>query len=233
MPALDSNGNPLSGAKWKFYLTGTSTPASVYSDADLTRPLGSSVTASASGQFVPIYYDDKTALRAVLETSGGSPRQDIDPINDPGVEVQETNSSNDTFTTRLGGDADNGDVLYWHHSDDTAGWAWRLRRIGGDWVVDNANNDFRRAFVLTGELTARFMGTTVTQPYIFNAPIIAVGDGVNARRRTTGTAAPTTGAWAQGDIVWNLNASASGKIGWVCVTAGTPGTWKTFGAIDA
>ena len=51
--------------------------------------------------------------------------------------------------------------------------------------------------------------------------------------QTTGSAAPTTGAWAQGDIVWNTGAAASGKIGWVCVTAGTPGTWKAFGAIDA
>lgn len=46
-------------------------------------------------------------------------------------------------------------------------------------------------------------------------------------------AAPTTGTWQQGDILWNATASAGGFAGWICVTAGTPGTWKTFGAISA
>lgn len=45
--------------------------------------------------------------------------------------------------------------------------------------------------------------------------------------------APTTGSWSQGDIVWNTSPTASGNIGWVCVTTGTPGTWKTFGTIAA
>jgi hypothetical protein len=44
---------------------------------------------------------------------------------------------------------------------------------------------------------------------------------------------PTDGTWARGDVVDNSSPSASGFIGWVCVTAGTPGTWKTFGAISA
>lgn len=48
-----------------------------------------------------------------------------------------------------------------------------------------------------------------------------------------GTAAPTTGTWARGDKVYNSQPSASGYIGWVCVTAGTPGTWKGFGLIQA
>jgi len=47
------------------------------------------------------------------------------------------------------------------------------------------------------------------------------------------TAAPTTGAWLRGDTVWNSAPVAGGTIGWVCTTAGTPGTWKTFGAIAA
>lgn len=53
--------------------------------------------------------------------------------------------------------------------------------------------------------------------------------------RTVGeaTSIPTTGTWAVGDIMWNSAPAASGTMGWVCVTAGTPGTWKTFGAIAA
>jgi hypothetical protein len=46
-------------------------------------------------------------------------------------------------------------------------------------------------------------------------------------------AAPSTGAHLQGEIVYNSAPAASGKVGWVCVAGGTPGTWKPFGAIDA
>ena len=45
------------------------------------------------------------------------------------------------------------------------------------------------------------------------------------------SAAPTTGAWSQGSIVYNNAPAAGGTIGFVCTTSGTPGTWKTFGAI--
>ena len=47
------------------------------------------------------------------------------------------------------------------------------------------------------------------------------------------TAAPTAGPWLAGDRCLNLSAAASGYIGWVCTAAGTPGTWKTYGAITA
>jgi hypothetical protein len=51
----------------------------------------------------------------------------------------------------------------------------------------------------------------------------------------TGTApAANDGTFLQGDIIWNTAAPAAGGfIGLVCVAAGNPGTWKTFGAISA
>jgi hypothetical protein len=51
--------------------------------------------------------------------------------------------------------------------------------------------------------------------------------------RSFGTAAPTAGTWLRGDIVWDIAPSSGGSIGWVCTSAGTPGTWKTFGDILA
>ena len=46
------------------------------------------------------------------------------------------------------------------------------------------------------------------------------------------TAAPTTGAWNRGDFIRNsapieLGSPGSRYVvhGWICVTAGTPGTW--------
>ena len=47
------------------------------------------------------------------------------------------------------------------------------------------------------------------------------------------SAAPTSGTWSVGDIVHNTVPTAGGFAGWICVTAGAPGTWKTFGAISA
>ena len=46
-------------------------------------------------------------------------------------------------------------------------------------------------------------------------------------------AAPSTGTWLQGEIVYNSAPAAGGTVGWVCTTSGSPGTWKTFGAISA
>ena len=47
-----------------------------------------------------------------------------------------------------------------------------------------------------------------------------------------GTVQPATGDWLQGDIMYKSDPAAGGFVGWVCVTSGSPGTWKTFGAIS-
>jgi hypothetical protein len=51
--------------------------------------------------------------------------------------------------------------------------------------------------------------------------------------KSWGSAAPTTGTYARGSVVYTNSATATGYRGWICVTAGSPGTWKTWGAIDA
>ena len=50
---------------------------------------------------------------------------------------------------------------------------------------------------------------------------------------SSGVAAPTTGAHNAGDRVYNGAPAAGGYVGWICTVAGTPGTWKGFGAISA
>ncbi|TDN82967.1 hypothetical protein [Stakelama pacifica] len=45
--------------------------------------------------------------------------------------------------------------------------------------------------------------------------------------------APTAGANLQGAVVMNREPSAGGSPGWVCVTAGTPGTWKEMPNVAA
>lgn len=41
-------------------------------------------------------------------------------------------------------------------------------------------------------------------------------------------AVPTAGVWSRGDVVWNTLAAPSGPPGWVCVSGGSPGTWKAM-----
>jgi hypothetical protein len=59
------------------------------------------------------------------------------------------------------------------------------------------------------------------------------GFGLGDKKILSGTAAPASGAYLVGDIVYNSAPAAAGKVGWVCTTAGSPGTWKAFGVIDA
>lgn len=47
------------------------------------------------------------------------------------------------------------------------------------------------------------------------------------------SAAPVAGTWAVNARVWNTAPAAAGSMGWVCTTAGTSGTWKYFGVIEA
>ena len=63
-------------------------------------------------------------------------------------------------------------------------------------------------------------------------------DGSTATKNQSGTTAwrkevftstaPATGSWRLGDLAWNTAPSAGGTPGWVCTTAGTPGTWKAM-----
>lgn len=41
-------------------------------------------------------------------------------------------------------------------------------------------------------------------------------------------AAPTTGTWNAGDMVFNTSPASGQPAGWMCVTGGTPGTWKAM-----
>lgn len=54
---------------------------------------------------------------------------------------------------------------------------------------------------------------------------------IDAQRHDTGTAAPGSGTYALGDIVWNSQPASAEPAGWICTVAGTPGTWAAFGTI--
>lgn len=46
-----------------------------------------------------------------------------------------------------------------------------------------------------------------------------------------GSAAPVSGTYKVGQVVWNTVPASGGPMGWVCTTGGSPGTWSSFGNI--
>ena len=57
--------------------------------------------------------------------------------------------------------------------------------------------------------------------------------GKGMKYRGEASSIPIDGEWLRGDVLWNESPVAGGNAGWICVEGGTPGTWKTFGAISA
>ncbi len=55
--------------------------------------------------------------------------------------------------------------------------------------------------------------------------------GFAGRKFITGASAPEQGNYNVGDICWNTNPMIGGNVGWICLSAGTPGMWAKFGMI--
>jgi hypothetical protein len=90
---------------------------------------------------------------------------------------------------------------------------------------------FQVSDAIGGEIRVGTVGGEVTVP---SSAILVYSDGNRyGKKEATFTAIPTQGEWEIGDRIYYRDPVASGFIGAVCVTAGTPGTWKDFGAIDA
>ena len=92
------------------------------------------------------------------------------------------------------------------------------------WVYGN------RMTAITGQRVALTGGGWAVQP---------VGDStaavLNQKKKayTAFAAAPTTGSWQKGDIAEVVSPEAGGYLGYVCVIAGSPGTWNGYGAVQA
>jgi hypothetical protein len=64
-----------------------------------------------------------------------------------------------------------------------------------------------------------------------NANVESMGVGVHKMVWVASDPSGGLLTWARGDIAWNLSVVAGGSPGWVCTTAGTPGTWKAMAAV--
>lgn len=80
----DSNGDLVAGAKLYAYLTGTTTPVTLYLDSALSSPTTNPAIANASGLF-PDLYAATTPIRVELKTSSGTEIADVDPYLSGGL----------------------------------------------------------------------------------------------------------------------------------------------------
>ena len=57
------------------------------------------------------------------------------------------------------------------------------------------------------------------------------GTGFETPRTIYADSPPQPGTWRVGDQTVNRQPRAGSYVGWVCVTAGSPGEWRPFGSI--
>lgn len=122
-------------------------------------------------------------------------------------------------------------VVSWKHPDEGGPWGVVWDDTNKQWIIRFSNSALVTPLFLTSTASTRQFGTGANVPYMLGFKEYAIGNSTDARIHRLATAAPTTDAHARGEIVWNRDPSAAGTVGWVCVTAGTPGTWKEFGTI--
>ena len=103
IPAFNSNGAPLPGAKIAFFLSGTSTPTPIYADEGLTTQLPNPVPSDAAAKYPNIYLDETITYRVIQTDANGVQLGDaIDPYV-PGQALKgdagPTGPANSTYTT--------------------------------------------------------------------------------------------------------------------------------------
>lgn len=97
----------------------------------------------------------------------------------------------------------------------------------------------------TGDIVLRAIGDSVTLKCVDAntwrvmrrsgkvTPLGFTPGGLSSGIALYAAAAPTSGAWAVGDEVFN-NVPAIGAVkGWICITAGSPGTWLAYGKLGS
>lgn len=97
---------------------------------------------------------------------------------------------------------------------------------GGNIVLGNASSGDINVTVL-GKL-----GVNVNKPDPRSALHVNGALKFNDKLHLSGSDVPTSGAFNEGDIVWNTYPQSGRFVGWVCTKAGNPGLWSGFGRIE-
>jgi hypothetical protein len=125
------------------------------------------------------------------------------------------------------GDLSTGNVAFGVSSSAeqiSGGNLWRLHHglyPSAWWSLNNAGSPSECAF--------RFADMSTSYPGSMWFPNVRTFFNSNANSIQWTSASPTTSANQVGDIAINTAPGAGKPAGWICITAGSPGTWRTFG----
>lgn len=137
--AMDQNDAPVAGAKMNFYLAGTTTPATVYSDVSLTTPTTQPLVADGYGRFAAYYVAPGVSYKIALTTSAGVALDGYPQDNVPAIPV---GSANVDVTGTAGATLTAGEVVYlsdgsgsksagqWYAADSGFAYASTIPLIG-------------------------------------------------------------------------------------------------------
>ena len=87
---------------------------------------------------------------------------------------------------------------------------------------------------VSGKFRVNGLGANVAADDLYKQNNIDAGRNANYALSTAepknlfGTAIPAAGTFNVGDRIWSTAPAAGGAPGWICTTAGTPGTWKAM-----
>ncbi len=99
-------------------------------------------------------------------------------------------------------------------------------QAGGNIILGNASAGDTKVTIL-GKL-----GVNVSNPDPRSALHVNGALKFNDKLHLSGTESPTSGAFNEGDIVWNTYPQPGKFVGWVCTRSGNPGLWSGFGRIE-
>ena len=110
--------------------------------------------------------------------------------------------------------------LYWSEATQTYATGWRYITTAPAYRITTDKS------TITGGRASALADNSLLFPGGF-----WIGDGASARNFSVNTGIPGSGQYAQGDVIFMYNASASSPAGWVCTTTGTAGSTAVFKAM--
>ena len=250
---LDTTGAPLVGGLVYTYTAGTSTPKATYTDSELTVAHTNPIVLDAYGRPASPIFLAAGGYKFIVYDQAADLQYTVDDVED--IALTWLSDIGETFATGATNVSSGYTVLATDYLITVASTG------GANPCVVNLPTVVGRGQAVAVKnvgtvplsITPNGVETIDTVASVFTVPPASSGlkptvwlapDGVSnwmilashalaVPRQVALTAAPTTGTWVRGDLVWNSEPSAAGVPGWICVTAGSPGTWKALAAIAA
>lgn len=147
-----------------------------------------------------------------------------------GYRTSQDSTAGNTLEVHLGGDPDNGVVLYADHETYSPNVHQLHYVTPGDLNFDYASGN--ATFKITGPVTTTSFGRASAVLHALMVPKLFVGSlaAASCRQITTQTWPPSSGEFAKGDVIFNISAAAAGDPGGMCTTTGVAGSTAVFNA---